>query len=163
MGVALGTLGGREGRALEAVFAGIELTLGTSRLVFELEEASSAPTTPAPGSSGLSVRFDTRHAADIPSLRADTNDALLRSNYEKLRAAFELARAIGPEMNLEIVLARIVDASLQIFSADAAGIVLFGDDDGVAKVLSRRRDGRAEATHLSSPVLREVRAAKETV
>jgi adenylate cyclase len=51
----------------------------------------------------------------------------LRRDYEKLRVSYELARAIGAELDIHKVLNRILEAAFQVLPADRGVILLYDD------------------------------------
>jgi adenylate cyclase len=54
----------------------------------------------------------------------------LRRDYEKLRVSYELARAIGAELDIQKVLTKILDAAFQLLPADR-GVILLYDTESV--------------------------------
>jgi pSer/pThr/pTyr-binding forkhead associated (FHA) protein len=133
----LGSTGGTfvEGRRIMDTFLhdGDSIQIGDTRLSFEdaegrsftmeditLEpEAFEAPV-PAPGHELFAVASEERFARGGEVSDMET----LRRDYEKLRAAFELTRAIGVELELPDLLRRILETVLGLVEADRGAVLL---------------------------------------
>jgi adenylate cyclase len=63
------------------------------------------------------------------------DEATLRRDYEKLRVSYELARAIGAELDIQKVLNKILEAAFQLLPADRGVILLYDDEPGGERVL----------------------------
>ncbi len=65
----------------------------------------------------------------------------LRRDYEKLRVSYELARAIGVELDIDKALVKILDAAFQLLQADR-GVVLLYDENQRARAALRTHPRR---------------------
>lgn len=54
---------------------------------------------------------------------------VLRSDYERLRIAYELQDTIGSELNVDVLMQKIIDSAFNFLMADRGAILLF-DEDG---------------------------------
>ncbi len=141
---------------------GDEIQIGSTLIRFETDEA---------------LVEDERDSADIVVMRrramdeeptfrvakdyAETNE--LRHDFERLRVAYEVSRAIGALTELDGILEAILDAAFQLLAADR-GAVLLGDESGKLQLrLSRRVDGSKERVVVSTSLLREVMETKTGV
>lgn len=153
---------------------GDEIAIGVTRLRFE------APVAPAPDTLRAvdlgSVQIVGPHEPTVP-FHADadastttfrphaelTDEAALRRDYEKLRAAHQLNRAIGGEDNLEVILDRIADTALELFSPDRIVILLVDPDSGQAVPRVARARDAEQNQKLSTSILEHVIASKKAV
>lgn len=88
----------------------------------------------------------------------------LRRDYEKLRASYELMRAIGVELEVDKLLAKILEVALELLSADR-GVVLLYDEEGELEPASvRTKAGHpTEEVVLSTTIIDEVLRDKAAV
>jgi signal transduction histidine kinase len=113
---------------------GDELLIGPVRLRFEIGRASSA------------------------SLGTGSDPDELR----KLRAVFELSRAIGVEHDLERLLVRVLETCFQLLRADRGMIIVYGPHSKTpCAMVARSRSGAAVEDGLSTSVLSQVMATRE--
>ena len=142
---------------------GDELVLGSTHLTYvehtETEESLNRVTI-APSSlesRSCATRSTSRRptATSCPRSRSSTSSTL-RRDYEKLRIAHELGRAIVGVLDLEQLLPRILDKAFELLPADR-GVILLYDQDGKLtpryvkhKHRARRRADRASPSR-SSP------------
>jgi adenylate cyclase len=147
---------------------GDELTLGSTALVFQergLGDANLQQVTIAPAANETLIRQKlpaTPSSREFLPERAITDIEVLRRDYEKLRLAHELGRAIGLEVNLDVLLEKIITKAFELIPADRAVILLM--EEGVPKPrIARTRDGRAEQIVLSRSILNEVVQHKAAV
>lgn len=100
------------------------------------------------------------------------DNATLRRDYEKLRVSYELARAIGAELDIQKVMDRILAAAFQILQADRGIILLYGDDDKspTGTVLQpravRTRQGTQDPNEpllISSTIVEQVASQRQAV
>ena len=100
------------------------------------------------------------------------DNATLRRDYEKLRVSYELARAIGAELDIQKVMDRILAAAFQILQADRGIILLYGDDDKspTGKTLQpravRTRQGTQDPNEpllISSTIVEQVASQRQAV
>jgi adenylate cyclase len=148
---------------------GDEITLGSTRLTFQErspEDSLLNKVTIAPAATESLIRqkiqappagthefLPERQIADVEVLRQD---------YEKLRLANELGRSIGLEVNLDVLLEKIIMKAFDLIEADRGVILLM--EDGVPKPkIARTRDGKAEQIVLSKSILNEVVTNKASV
>ncbi len=91
-----------------------------------------------------------------------TDQAILRSDYEKLRIAHELSQKLSLSTDLDSLLQKIVDEAFQLIRADRAVILLYDAD---ADELEPRfvRQKRDEEIKLSKSILDEVKTKKRAV
>lgn len=68
----------------------------------------------------------------------------LRRDYEKLRIAYELQRAIGAELDLDRLLEKILERSFDLLSADRGVILLFENGELKPRCSRARRPGPEE-------------------
>ncbi len=98
------------------------------------------------------------------------DERALRQDYERLRASYEMMRAIGVEFDVDRLLTKILDAAFQLVSADR-GVVLLYDEEETGEAertlkprCVRTRSGRnEEEIVLSSTIVNEVLRDKAAV
>ena len=93
---------------------------------------------------------------DIP------NDPILREDYEKLRITYELQRDIGSEIEIDLVLNRILDRTFEFLQYDR-GIILLVNKKGKLKARAYRNISDAKKNFLSITLIRHVINKKEGV
>ena len=95
--------------------------------------------------------------ADVDSLRRD---------YEKLRVSYELARAIGAELDIQKVLDRILAAAFQILQADRGIVLLYNDEKKLEPRAVRTRAGTQDPNEpllISSTIVEQVASQRQAV
>ena len=149
---------------------GDEITLGSTRIVFDAPAAAHvstnlAMTDKAPGRVTMAVNAVESHVRAklaqqveqnfLPE-RLVTDAAALRRDYEKLRVSFELTRAIAGELDVDRLLDKILSTALQLLSVDR-GVVLLLDDHGKLQPRCvRTKRGDTEEVALSTTIINEV-------
>jgi adenylate cyclase len=91
--------------------------------------------------------------------------AQLRRDYEKLRVSYDLSRAIGVELDIDTLLAKILDRAFDLLPADR-GVVLLYDDNGELAprcVRNKRKSAQDEQVVLSTTIINEVLRDKAAV
>lgn len=167
----LGSLNGSfyaEDRVGERVLAdGDEITMGAARLVYRAQASAPAPAEQVriEHSQETLIR-QTLHTEQenqefLPEARI-TDLEVLRRDYEKLRMAHELGRAIGLEVNLDVLLDKIITKAFDLLPADR-GVILLLENGAPTPRIARTRDGRTEQIALSSSILNEVLTKKIAV
>jgi adenylate cyclase len=168
----LGSLNGsffRNERISERVLVdGDELMLGSTQLVFRdkpLGDSTLEHVTIAPSPSETLIRqklaASPKSREFLPE-REISDMEVLRRDYEKLRLAHELGRAIGLEVDLDLLLEKIITKAFELLPADRGVILLM--ENGLPKPrIARTRDGRNEQIVLSRSILSEVTHHKAAV
>ncbi|MBX7194314.1 MAG: GAF domain-containing protein [Sandaracinaceae bacterium] len=90
----------------------------------------------------------------------------LRRDYEKLRVSYELARAIGAELDIQKVLDRILAAAFQILQADRGIVLLYNDDKKLEPRAVRTRAGTQDPNEpvlVSSTIIEQVASSRQAV
>jgi len=168
----LGSLNGsflRGDRMSEHILVdGDEITLGSTSLRFHERSAADSllqKVTIAPASTEALIRqkiqappasrefLPEREIFDVEALRRD---------YEKLRLAHELGRSIGLEVNLDILLEKIIMKAFELIPADR-GVILLMEDGVPTPKIAKTRDGKNEQIVLSKSILNEVVNNKASV
>ena len=90
------------------------------------------------------------------------DDRSLREDYEKLRITYELQRDIGSEINIEVVLDRILDRTFEFLNYDS-GVILLVNKEGNLKPRTYRHLNRESKLILSSTLIRYVVKEKKGV
>ena len=162
---------------------GDEISLGSTRMVFHIDEqpdvpdgaATRVPTpggssrvTIAPGMVESHIRTKLQPLLEqnfLPERLVQDNEAL-RRDYEKLRASYEVIRAIGVELDVDTLLAKILDAAFQLLPADR-GVVLLYDEEGQGELKPRcvrtKKPTAEEDVILSTTIINEVVRDKAAV
>ncbi|MFB6265212.1 MAG: adenylate/guanylate cyclase domain-containing protein [Bradymonadaceae bacterium] len=93
------------------------------------------------------------------------DENVLRRDYEKLRIAYELSRAIGLEMDLEALLEKLLDKAFELFPADRGVILLREGKEGelVPMEVKSRTEEDAQDVSISQTILDQVIDNKEAV
>src|SRR5205085_3535403 len=86
----------------------------------------------------------------------------LRRDYEKLRLAHELGRSIGLEVNLDVLLEKIIMKAFELIPADR-GVILLMENGIPTPKIAKTRDGKNEQIVLSKSILNEVVQHKASV
>lgn len=90
----------------------------------------------------------------------------LRRDYEKLRVSYELARAIGAELDIQKVLDRILAAAFQILQADRGIVLLYNDEKKLEPRAVRTRAGTQDPNEpllISSTIVEQVASQRQAV
>lgn len=146
-----------------------ELKLGNTRIVFH-EQSSVNPAlqrvTIGPGEleshihKKITAKVEDRF---LPETEIDDIEQL-RQDYEKLRTAYELQRAIGLELDLDRLLNRILELSFDFLPADRGVILLFDDDSELRpRAVKTRTERGDEEIILSNSIIREALKEKAAV
>src|SRR5262249_39452610 len=81
------------------------------------------------GHTYIRTRFEANREAEFLPEKEVADEGSLRRDYEKLRVAYQLNRAIGLEVDIDRLLERILDMAFQFLPADRGVIMLqFGDE-----------------------------------
>ena len=148
---------------------GDEITLGSTQLLFVEQTPSEAAlqrVTIEPEAANETLIRQRLQAS--PSSREflperDIGDLeVLRRDYEKLRLAHELQRAIGLEVDIDLLLEKIIMKAFELIPADR-GVILMMEDGDARPRIARSRDGRHEQIVLSRSILAEVTQHKTAV
>jgi adenylate cyclase len=87
----------------------------------------------------------------------------LRKDYEKLRIAYELQRAIGAELDLDKLLEKILERAFDLLAADRAAILLYEDNRELKPRAIRTRKGVDEPFVVSTTILNQVEKERVAV
>jgi adenylate cyclase len=87
---------------------------------------------------------------------------VLRRDYEKLRLAHELGRSIGLEVDLDVLLEKIILKAFELIPADR-GVILLMEDGVPQPRIAQTRHGKNEQIVLSTSILNEVVQNKAAV
>jgi len=127
------------------------LSGGSTRV--ELREAARA--------IGAQIQAKTKGFQPFDAVASD--QAQLKTDYERLRMAWELTRTISAERDLDKLLEKILDALFSFVAADRAVILLRGEDGELEAHAARRRDGSSDSIPLSTTILGHVMREKASV
>jgi adenylate cyclase len=149
---------------------GDELVLGSTHLMFvehsETEESLNRVTI-APSSLESIVRHKVDAAAanrDFLPEKQVFDVEHLRRDYEKLRIAHELGRAIVGVLDLEQLLPRILDKAFDLLPADRGVILLYDQDGKLTPRYVKHRTGRDDdQIVISKSIIAEVEQQKKAV
>jgi adenylate cyclase len=160
---------GERVNATRALSIGDEISLGSSKLLFDpplAKEAAAASVAGPQNRVTLAAGIVESHVRAKLSAQAEqhfvaeqqvTDVVALRRDYEKLRVSFELTRAIAGELDVDRLLAKILATALQLLAVDR-GVVLLLDERGKLQsrcVRTRKGEGSEEVT-LSNTIINEV-------
>ena len=143
---------------------GDEISIGTTRCLFVMEPMDRPESLVTIGKDNIEshIRSEYRPSQDDRFLpeKEIRDESALRADYEKLRAVYELQRAIGLERNLEKLLERILEKICQFFGADRGVVLLFNESSILTPrcVRSNRginKDNIVISTNIINHVLRE--------
>jgi adenylate cyclase len=141
---------------------GDEFTMGSTRIVFaDKPKADDAlqRVTIAPGLTESHIRGKIQAATgDFMPEKQIPDEKNLRRDYERLRIGFELARAVGSELDLDKLLPKILDKAFELVGADR-GVILLKDDANSELVprFVKTRSGKSDPNIvLSKTVMAEV-------
>lgn len=101
----------------------------------------------------------------LPERLIQDTDAL-RRDYEKLRVSYELARAIGVELEIDKALVKILDAAFTILPADRGVILLYDEERALVPRCVRTRAGNQDPNEevvISSTIVEQVLRDKAAV
>ncbi|MCC6748024.1 MAG: GAF domain-containing protein [Deltaproteobacteria bacterium] len=163
-----GTYIGQDRVTQRVLREGDEIVLGSTRLLYR--DDAHAPVvervTIAPGTmqSHIRQRIAAGPDADFRPERELFDEQALRRDYERLRIAHELARAVGNELDLDRLLEKILDKAFELLSADR-GVILLMNDAGqaVPRVAKQKHGGSGEQIVLSNSIINEVIREKQAV
>ncbi|MEI8258079.1 MAG: adenylate/guanylate cyclase domain-containing protein, partial [Deltaproteobacteria bacterium] len=93
--------------------------------------------------------------------RQITDVEALRRDYEKLRTSYELARAIGNELDLDRLLDKILERAFDLLAADRGVILLYDDNDDLKpRAVRSRRQNSDENFVVSTSIIKQVEKEK---
>jgi adenylate cyclase len=117
------------------------------------------------GGAMMESHVRTKIAAELQQFlpeRSVQDGDTLRRDYEKLRIAYELQRAIGAELDLDRLLEKILERSFDLLSADRGVILLFDGGELKPRCSRARRQGPEELV-VSRSVVGQVMKEKVAV
>src|SRR5205814_8951740 len=109
---------------------GDEITLGSTRLAYQersAEESLLQKVTIAPAATEALIRQKIQPSPATREFlpeREISDVEVLRRDYEKLRLANELGRSIGLEVNLDVLLEKIIMKAFELIPAHRGVILL---------------------------------------
>ena len=163
-----GTYIGEERISQHLLCDGDEIVLGSTRLLYreQDEEPAVNRVTIAPGmaQSHIRQRIEAPSAGDFLPEKDIYDETALRRDYERLRIANELAKAVSAELDLDRLLQKILDKAFELLPADR-GVIMLMNDEGVPvpRVAKQKGGGSAEQIVLSNSIINEVVTNKQAV
>jgi adenylate cyclase len=118
-----------------------------------------------PGMVESHIRSKLSATSDMNFLpeRAISDADQIRRDYEKLRVSYELARAIGVELDIDKLLAKILDTAFLLLAADRGVVLLVDEDKQLKPRCVRTKHGADEEVVLSTTILETVKREKSAV
>lgn len=149
---------------------GHEFTIGSCRLVFvdknEYEtlqvHIKQKPVTEQETGFKRSIAADERSRRFAPVAEV-TDPEMIRSDYERLRIAYELSHALGAELDLNTLLSKVLDQAFQMLRADRGIILLVTESGDLVPRFRKQKDGKQEDIVLSRTLIGEVLSQKKAV
>lgn len=147
---------------------GDEITLGSTTLRYvdqNVTESLLHKVTISPSATETLIRQRLKPASPSHEFlpEKDIVDAeVLRRDYEKLRLAHELGRSIGLEVNLDVLLEKIIMKAFELIPADR-GVILLMEEGVPQPRIAKTRHGKNEQIVLSTSILNEVVQNKAAV
>lgn len=148
---------------------GDELTLGSTRLMFSDRPGGEESLNRVTIATGALTASEIRHKVDADKSQdflpaKDVSQEVLRRDYEKLRMAHELGRAIVGILDLATLLPKILDKSFELLPADR-GVILLMEEGRLVPKYVKQKSHRAEEEEivLSTAILNEVVQQKKAV
>lgn len=145
------------------------IRLGETKLTF-IDQSSNHITTPDVRNS-IYIKDDNAIGA-INSFRAEIDardvnldfrpehevddESILREDYEKLRAVYELSEASGQETTLDSLLDHILDKIFKLIKVSRA-VILFEEEGELKPVAARGVKGEGDEMNISKTILQQVR------
>ncbi len=159
-----GSVAGRKASipAVDAMAAGPAVPAGARPPSRDLSKVTMAP-----GMVESHIRTKLAPLADqsfLPeTLLQDVSQ--LRRDYEKLRVSYDLSRAIGVELDIDSLLAKILDRAFELLPADRGVVLMYAEDGGLAPrcVRTKRKSAQDEQVVLSTTIINEVLRDKAAV
>lgn len=125
-----------------------------------IASANSAGTVDGAGFGTISLDEDTEQVANITMQMANQGRfGILDTNPEaKLKAVLEISNGLAGEVNLDVLLPKILDTLFSIFPYADRGCILLKDAKGemVPKAMKHRRKGEDETVRLSRTIINKV-------
>jgi adenylate cyclase len=147
---------------------GDEITLGSTTLKYAEQSPSDSllqkvTISPSATESLIRQRLKPPSASHefLPE-KEITDTEVLRRDYEKLRLAHELGRSIGLEVNLDVLLEKIIMKAFELIPADR-GVILLMEGSVPQPRIATTRHGKNEQIILSTSILNEVVQNKAAV
>ncbi|MBW2731254.1 MAG: GAF domain-containing protein [Deltaproteobacteria bacterium] len=165
-----GTFIGQDRVKDQVLHDGDEINLGSTRLIYRSDEVDQSEVplqkvTIAPGmmQSHIRQRLEAKDQNFLPEREVFDQEAL-RRDYERLRIAYELGRAVGNELDLDRLLHKVLDKSFEMLAADR-GVVLLVAEDGqlLPRVAKQRQGGSTDEIMISNSIINEVIQNKQAV
>jgi signal transduction histidine kinase/CheY-like chemotaxis protein len=140
---------------------GDEILVGVHRIRFEERERAAGSTEAAEGSAAALPARPTRfrRASEI------ADEAELRADYEKLRAAFAIAAVAGGAREVRPLIERILGAALEVAGAERAAAVVVDPQSGVPflRLTLNAADPGDDEVALSTQLVAEMLRRREGV
>jgi adenylate cyclase len=136
---------------------GEEIMIGTTCLRFEASESEEKDDKSSfLGSIQDRIPVDDVCAAFLPA--KDQKDVeRLRTDYERLRAAYLVGQRVAIQGDLDGLLKAIADVAIELLHADRVAILLMNPETGEPEMrLVKAKEGQDEDVHVSQSILREV-------
>ena len=127
----------------------------------------SSKVTIAPGMVESHIRTKLAPLLDqnfLPEKMLTDTDSL-RRDYEKLRASYEVSRSIGVELDVDRMLAKILDTAFTLLPADRGVILLYDEERELTPrcVRTKKVQAQGEELVLSTTIIDEVLRDKAAV
>jgi adenylate cyclase len=146
-----------------------EIVLGGTQLIFQEQSSQASQAAQrvsiqqaASADALIHQKVQAVSAAEFLPERQISDPETLRRDYEKLRLAYELGRSIGLEVDIDLLLEKIIMKAFDLIPADR-GVILLMEDGVPQPRVAKTRDGRTEQIVLSRSILSEVVQQKAAV
>jgi adenylate cyclase len=132
---------------------GEEIMVGTTRLKFVAAETPSSVS----GAPILAEHRGPEGVVQFPPADEVSNTKVLKANYEKLRAAYEISQGMALEEGLDGLLEKVLDVAIRLLDADRAAVLLIDSRSGEPEPrLAKTKEGRTADVKVSQSILQEV-------
>lgn len=135
------------------------IVMGSTRIMFLDDEDRVAVNIKSSSTeSHIRAKMDMPSAGKFLPEDQLQDDWTLRSDYERLRIAYEIQHSIGGEMNVDVLMNKILDAAFNFLKADRGAILLFGEDGQLRPRVTKSLEGDIKESEigLSSTIINAV-------